>query len=249
MYRMTASVMFLLVIGCQRLDYEKPAGGGATAVSESTFGESESESESDPALDATSDPTASGDPTTTDPIPPESQPCGEFDCIEPNYCILGINRCECWGDDAFCEHYMFGPFCGAASSCEYLTGDERAACQLSSTCGDAGGAFVGEGLLCNNTASACKGTCDTDPSACDADGDGVPTFPCGPELACTRDQYCADGVGTDGPSCIDVPKSCIGLPLLQQQICVGDTFCPAPNWLDYHGHGHELTCHDDSETE
>jgi hypothetical protein len=232
----------VLASACQRLENVAPEhhGGGGYATTTGTSSDDGGQPVDPSSVNVDSS-------STGDRLPPAIHPCAEFECEEPRHCVLDVTRCECWDDDQFCEPYAFGPYCGLAGSCEDMTGEELAACQLASSCGRAGGALVGEGLVCNDASAACTGACDVDPSACDADADGVPTFPCGADLECRRDQYCtSDGYGS-GYECSDVPPACVGLPLKQQQACVGAPYCPADHWLE--SNGHELVCHDESETE
>lgn len=172
---------------------------------------------------------------------------GVYVCAQPS-------ACECYGDGAFCDGISFPQQCEQNVACEDVDPGALAACLVAFYC-DGTGSFSGDSLVCDRPA-ACTGRCDRGPTACDADGDGVLRFPCGPEgLTCAAGQYCVrtSVVAVCGPECSDCTygggdyvcgdavDQCPKNDLPTERACIAARWCRTSTFA---ATGHEIVCDD-----
>lgn len=167
-----------------------------------------------------------------------------------------LHECECYGGEEapqHCDVVLRQRSCGFAEDCSGLAGDAWAQCVVDVFCRWGNGHVEGTDVVCDESAHECAGTCDEAPSLCDADGDGVSKFDCGPDgVQCTWGQYCvelsqewdcgpdcSDCVSSRPPTwiCVDPPADCDGI--VEEGECIRDEHCDdGYAWFQ----GHDVRC-------
>lgn len=165
-------------------------------------------------------------------------------------------ECECYGGaDAsqHCDVVLRERSCGLAEDCGGLEGDARDQCIVDAFCQWGNGHVEGNDVFCDDAIGECAGTCDEEPSLCDADGDGVSEFDCGLDgLQCTLGQYCValseewdcgdecwECESSRPPTwiCVDPPVGCDGI--VEAGVCIRAEQCDVQYaWFE----GHDVRC-------